>query len=405
MMRSFNTTSIQSFLPWVIALVLFSIPLPYVYSTVGVGLLLLVGLWGAWKGHVNRKWGYFWPIALFGLMVLSMAWSEDLDKSVRGLIRQLPFLLVPLAFMFWPTMDQKSFQKGVRLGSHAMALMALFFMINALILWVNGASNAVFFYHQLVAIGDLNAIYLSGVTAFFLLFLWFGQPWRTLNVLTSVVLTFFLILLSSKNIIATTGLLALVGVVFQKRKNIKHYGVLLLVVLIIALAWQKTPWQQRWNQEFSSSWSEALECEGFTDIYPWSGTTLRVFFTRVFYEQLSEDQSWHKGYGINAGQAKIAQRQNKYYVYCGYNTYNLHNQYWQTVFELGLLGGLLLLGMLGHLVWLSVKTDQKIILFFAVLMAALFVTETYVWRQRGMLHFLVIYGLMVHVFTPKTTKT
>jgi len=53
------------------------------------------------------------------------------------------------------------------------------------------------------------------------------------------------------------------------------------------------------------------------------------------------------------------------------------------------------------LMWLFCTSRQRMILFFTVLMAALFVTETYLWRQRGMIHFLLIYGLLVHVYTPK----
>ena len=401
MMSRFETVNIERFLPWVIALVLISIPLPYVYSTIGAGLLLLVGLFGLAKGHRSWNMGHALPIALFLLMLLSLLWSEDMAKSWRGLVRQLPFLLVPIAFIFWPPMDQSTLKKGLRLGSRFMGVMALLFMGQALLLWGEGAPSAVFFYHALVAVADLNAIYLSGVTAFFVLYLWFTEPWNKRNTMTSVVLTVFLVLLSSKNIIATTGLLALLGVVFHKGKSIKHYGLMLLVLAVLGMAWQKTPWQQRWSDEWNASWTDALECEGFTDVYPWTGTTLRVFFTRVFYEQLNHDQAWWRGYGINAGQSKIAERQNQYYVYCGYNTYNLHNQYWQTVFELGVFGGLLVLGLLAYLMWLFCTSGQRMILFFTVLMAALFVTETYLWRQRGMIHFLLIYGLLVHVYTPK----
>ena len=108
-------------------------------------------------------------------------------------------------------------------------------------------------------------------------------------------------------------------------------------------------------------------------------------------EQLSEDQAWLTGYGINAGQAKIAQGQNRYFVYCGYNTYNLHNQYWQTIFELGLIGGVLLVVMLLQLARAGVKRRDWFQLGLALLMVALMVTETYLWRQRGLIHFMILY--------------
>jgi O-antigen ligase len=117
-------------------------------------------------------------------------------------------------------------------------------------------------------------------------------------------------------------------------------------------------------------------------------------------EQLSEDQAWFTGYGINAGQAKIAQGQNKYFVYCGYNTYNLHNQYWQTIFELGLIGGLLLVLMLGYLARAGVKHRDWFTLGFAILMVALMFTETYLWRQRGLIHFMILYLALTAAIDP-----
>jgi O-antigen ligase len=214
----------------------------------------------------------------------------------------------------------------------------------------------------------------------------------------------FLALLSSKNLILMTFLVLIVAQAYTHRKRIKRLLITGATAMVVLFALSQTPWGSRWAQQQSTPIADAWQCEGFTDIYPWTGTTLRVFFTRVFVEQLNRDQAWLTGYGINAAQAKIAQGQNRYFVYCGYNTYNLHNQYWQTVFELGLIGGLLLILILGQLARAGVKRRDFFYLGFAVLMAALMVTETYLWRQRGLIHFMIIYLAITAAVAPEASS-
>ena len=396
---------------WAIGLVLISVPLPYTYSSISLGVLGAVAVMGMWHKQLNWRRGYLWPMLLFGLMVLSLMWTEEVEKSLRGIGRQLPFLVMPLSFLFWPKFDKRVWHKGMDLGVIGMAFLALIAVARGLFRAIDQGDYSPLFYHELVDFWALNAIYMSGVTATCLLYLFFtdhpdrprAERWRALSL--GAILLGFLILLSSKNMILTTLVIALLAKAYTHRRRFKRLIVIGAVGILSVLALAQTPWGERWAQQQSTPIADAWNCEGFTDIYPWTGTTLRVFFTRVFVEQLTLDQAWLKGYGINAGQAKIAEGQNRYYVYCGYNTYNLHNQYWQTVFELGLMGGIILLAMLGHLALQGIKRRDWFVLGFALLMVALMTTETYLWRQRGLIHFMVLYLAMVGSVSSGQTKS
>ncbi len=389
---------------WAIGLVLISVPMPYTYSSIALAILGAVAVMGMWQRQFNWRPAYLWPILLFGLCLLSLFWTQDSGKSLRGISRQLPLLVMPLSFLFWPKFERNTWQKGVYIGGVAGALFAVFAVARAALRSADQGDFSPFFYHELVDFWELNAIYISAVSATYVLFFWLvywpekGRSARAL-ILGGVHLG-FLILLSSKNMIFTTLLLGFAAKAYTHRKRIKQLVILTVLAVIAAMALSQTPWGTRWAQQQSTPIADAWQCEGFTDIYPWTGTTLRVFFTRVFVEQLSEDQAWLKGYGINAGQAKIAQGQNKYFVYCGYNTYNLHNQYWQTIFELGLIGGLLLVLMLGYLARAGVKQRDWFTLGFAILMVALMFTETYLWRQRGLIHFMILYLALTAAVDP-----
>ena len=395
MRRSLSHSTQNEIMSWAIGLVLISVPMPYTYSSIALAILGAVAVMGMGQRQVNWRRAYLWPMLLFGLIVLSLLWTEDMGKSWRGIGRQLPLLVMPLSFLFWPKFDRKVVHKGVFIGGVAGAFLALFAVARAGLRSMEQGDYTAFFYHELVDFWALNAIYISAVSATYVLFFWLAYPhgkrrsWRAL-ILGGIHMG-FLILLSSKNMILTTLLIGFVAKAYTHRNRIKQLVLIVLIGLSALIALSQTPWGSRWAQQQSTPIADAWYCEGFTDIYPWPGATLRVFFTRVFVEQLSHDQTWGTGYGINAGQAKIAEGQNRYFVYCGYNTYNLHNQYWLTIFELGLVGGLLLVLMLVELARAGVKRRDWFHLGFAGLMMALMLTETYLWRQRGLIHFMVLY--------------
>ena len=395
MHRSLSHSTQNQLMSWAIGLVLISVPMPYTYSSIALGILGGVAVMGMWHRQLHWRPAYLWPILLFGLCVLSLLWTQYTGKSWRGISRQLPLLVMPLSFLFWPKFDRGIWQKGVYIGGVGGALFALFAVARAALRSADQGDYSAFFYHELVDFWELNAIYISAVSATYVLFFWLvcwpQKHRRRPALILGAIHLCFLILLSSKNMILTTLLIGFVAKAYTHRKQVKKLTVIALLALAALIALAQTPWGSRWAQQQTTPIADAWQCEGFTDIYPWTGTTLRVFFTRVFVEQLSRDGAWLTGYGINAGQAKIAEGQNLYFVYCGYNTYNLHNQYWQIIFELGLVGGLLLVLMLGQLARAGLKRRDWFTLGFAILMVALMVTETYLWRQRGLIHFMLIY--------------
>ena len=93
------------------------------------------------------------------------------------------------------------------------------------------------------------------------------------------------------------------------------------------------------------------------------------------------------GFGVNAAQDKLAEQQNRYNVYCGYNEYNFHNQYLQTFAGIGHFGFLIVCGMLLLLFQNYRKQKELMALFLGLVLFSIFLTETYIWRQRGMIHF------------------
>ena len=102
----------------------------------------------------------------------------------------------------------------------------------------------------------------------------------------------------------------------------------------------------------------------------------------------------------------LAKKALEYKVYLGdenqegYQTKNFHNQYLQVFAELGLFGIFLLLLMLGLSLKTAIKNKDFVAIAFTILMISLFLTESFLWRQRGVLFFTIFYIL----FNTKSNK-
>jgi len=354
------------------------------------------------KPQISR--GYWVPIALYLLMVVSCLWSYDVSKSLRGLERQLPFLILPLSFIFMPTLTRDSFKKILYLFAYFLSVLALYFFVNSAFLYFDGHSLGVFKYHYLVLPLELNAIYISVMVSISLLFILFYGKRNFRDITVGIILSVFLFLLSSKNVTLVTLMVFTIGApIVLKFSFIKKLTVW-LGAIAVATFLVLGPFSHRWQDELNTDISEVFQKNEFGQVYLWTGTTLRLFQLRIFYEMIEEDSKFLTGYGVNAAQSTIIEKQQPYNVYCGFNEYNLHNQYAQTFVELGVFGFLLIMVLLGYFLHHFLKTKELMGLTIFFIMAAIFITETYIWRQRGLIHFLILFLLLFKCFPMNSTK-
>jgi O-antigen ligase len=79
--------------------------------------------------------------------------------------------------------------------------------------------------------------------------------------------------------------------------------------------------------------------------------------------------------------------------YEGYQNKNFHNQYVQIFADIGFFGFILLLVMLVTNVLKALKNKDFVHFAFAFLMISLFLTESFLLRQRGVVFFVTMYCL------------
>lgn len=399
-------------------LLLVSTPLSYAAGNVALILLVLAALKYFISHRVIRKdWTFLLPIALFVLMAMSLIWSIDVARSLKALPRMIYLIAVPICFLLTPTFTKPQKAFVLERYAYGMSAIASYYLAKAFIRYISGESAAVFFYHELVK-EEVNAIHVSiyVAVAFFALFAKSAKAridWPLMAMLAVL-----LILLSSKNVIVIFGLLLLAQLLwrpgFGRWKKAGAIAALITILLLPILLFPHISY--RFRQEIESAFSANTANEQQQNVYnvsipeAWSnthfeqhdyfpGAAFRVYQFRIFCEFLHEEPIFWGGFGLNASFSKIGDKAADYNLFKGdgvrkgYHGKNFHNQYIQNFAELGIFGLLILIAMLVITLRNGVKSKDFVHISFAVLMISLFLTESFLWRQRGVMFFTAVYCL------------
>lgn len=410
-----------SFIPFL--LLISTLPLAMGVNNVLLGIFLLTAI----LSFVRKK-QYFsiflLPLIVFFLWIcLSYFWSIDSDKTSLNIPKELPFLLVPLAFMCIPKFTKEQNNKILSFYSYSMVIYVLYFIIRAIVRYSINKNIDVFFYHGPDNLTDtglvprlLNAIHFSAylVIAFFYFFTKTNKA--KLDYVFSTLLFVFIILLSSKNIILIFILLILIHIFFySKAANRLRLRNLTLIFILFGFIISFKNIKERFLIEFTSNTKkslshnvnvnnkngvnnisiyEAWNNKVFThnDFFP--GTSFRVYQVRIFMDFLKEEPIFLKGFGFEASSEKLLEKEKQYNLYPGYGNLNFHNQYIQNFAELGIIGFILLLIIVTINIKIALRSKDFIHIAFAIVMISLFLTESFLWRQRGVLFFVLFYCLL-----------
>lgn len=398
-----------------ISAVLITLPLGYAYNSIALILFVLYSLLSAKKADFNFNLTLLLPMLLYMLMVVSMAWSIDFDSTFKALSKEAALLFIPLALCF----NQKAIRIGwgiiLRNYSIAMCLFGIYFLGRAALRYSATGNSEVFFYHEL-ATPAINAIYLSALFAIPVFYFLSVRNKKFWDYLALVFLIILLFLLSSKTVIVTMVLLMVVYFLFfsgmPKMAKITALGLFLAGTVVLGYygkinerisaeyAPQNIVHEEAYpgtinNLTINEAWNKQVF--EVTDYF--NGSAFRAYQIRIFIELLSEDPIVFTGYGLNASLQKIKEKGIEHNVYQGddsrngYNTENFHNQYVETFADLGIIGFMLLVVILLLNLKNAVQTKDFIHIAFAILMIALLLTESFLWRQRGVVFFTMFYGL------------
>jgi O-antigen ligase len=417
----------SSFIP--IILVLSTIPLPFAINNISVGIFLLASFITFKKVNFTIQKEHVFPVLLYVLMAVSFFWSIDSKETLSALSKELPLLLIPLGCLFFKTNTAEQKNKIIEYYSHVMAAYVIYYCLRAIIRYSIFGDSRMFFYHGANEFDYglvpklLNAIHMSVYVAVAFFYFFTKEIKTKSDTFFSVLLFAFILLLSSKNIILVVVLLSLIYILFFSKaahklrlRNLIIFGLLVLIVFSIGRI------KDRFKAEFQSNTDKSLSAnviEGipstvhyvsikeawtnptFTPNDYFNGTSFRVYQFRIFTELIKENDAFFTGFGLNASYSKIKEKAMQYNLYMGvendsdsgYQSKNFHNQYVQNFAELGVFGFILLLIMLTVNIKNAIISKDFVHFAFAFLMISLFLTESFLWRQRGVVFFMMMYCL------------
>lgn len=409
-----------SFIPFL--LVVCTIPMSLGINNVCLVLFLLSVLIKFNPKNFNFQPWLLPSIALFVLMALSYFWSIDAKATLKAIPKEIALLVIPLFFMIMKPFSREQVQKIKQYYSYAMVLFVVFYLIKALVRFILNGDTNVFFYHELVT-KEVNAIHVSIFLA--VAFFWFfvKEVKSKIEILCLALLFVFVFLLSSKNVIIIFLLLILIDYFFYSKsgnklrlRNLFLFGLIVFAFVFFGKIKDRFLAEFRSNTEKSISHTvvdldkslegvnvlsikDAWTKQKFSpnDFFP--GTAFRVYQARLFFEFLKEENIFWTGFGLNASYLKLEEKAIKYDVFRGdenqegYQSKNFHNQYIQNFAELGFFGFLILVFLVAINLKNAIKNKDFVQIAFAILMISLFLTESFLWRQRGVMFFTLFYCL------------
>lgn len=401
-----------------IVIILISIFLPSIIGSITVIVFVIFSFTGQFKSKKHL----FLPIGIYFIMILSLFFTKDYNLTITGLQKESLFLFIPLAFFFLPKFDQKSINIINRWFGLSTVVFALCFFLRAIYRFSKTGNKGVFLFHDLVTL-DLNAIYIASFCSLAMFYFIILKNKKTIDFLSLYILVIFIVLLNSKTVFFLDLVLLVWYYMFYSKtslgvKTITIFFVATFLLLSVFFSEQiqsrlkeeyqtafvdntiyknSNPNQKAYNVSLQQAWNDRVF--NVSSFFP--GTAYRVFQARIFFEIIHENKLFYTGLGLNASDVAIQKKHQQYKLFKEYNYHNFHNQYIQFFAELGIFGFLILVIMVIYNLINAIRNQDFLHIVFAVTMIILFLTESILCRQRGIVYFVTLFCLFNSVHSKK----
>jgi hypothetical protein len=397
--------------------------LPFSITLNSISIIVLILNWLV-EGRFKEKFAGFWHnklailfICLYLLNLAGLIYTTDLSAGLSDTETKLSLLIFPLILS--TSLPLRSAQVNSILGCFVFACVIgiIICISRAMYAWLINDETKYFFYHALSGGINMHAVYFALYLSFcigVLIHLYYtkdymliiGKSFRIAVIILVPCIMAFILLLASKIVIGSVVMLANIFLIifFIKRK---HWQVLVYTLLlnltIVAVSTGVPVIRDRLADSLNSEFDFIKKNE--YDIY-YTGVTLRVVFIKFTIEILNNTQSWLFGVGTGDGQFYLDEIYQQYGLYTGnpefndkgYLGYNVHNQYFQYLLSLGLIGLAAYLFTLAVPIMLAFRYHHYLYLFFLLLFAAGSVTESNLCTQKGVIFFAFFNSLFAFQF-------
>lgn len=386
--------------------VLISLVLPSKFNAAFIYLFCGFSLFTLLKNK-SFKWKnefVFLSILFFFFHLFHYFFDDNVSNLFFEIEKKLGFIFLPLFWLNLPVTDRSEYkEKVLSLFSYGMNLFGLFLLLFSGFTYFQFQNLDVFFYHEFVSVFNGSAIYYSLLFVISLLTL-FEKLTGKFSILNLVLLCFntlIIVLLSSKLFVFIS--IAMYVFYFSKMKNFKWILVLFgLIIVSSQFLFNSQNITKRYAEiELSSFFSLKKEVNSSTKF---DGFTLRKELWNMGVE-INQQSTKDFFFGVGPGDAQdhLNQKIIEHNLFIGiegtkntgFLNYNFHNQYIQTIVEIGFLGLFVLFLIFYYLFWLGFKTRNRFLVILNLIFLIGFTTESFFSRQIGIISFLGFNSMII----------
>jgi len=372
---------------------------------------ILIGIYTVFlfvKKRIKLKEINFYGFLLFFLFaILSLMWSVNIENSLLELVSFIPFIFIPV----WTSSLNSKIRYDIifKYVGIVYMLISLTTVLMAFFRYNSSQQISEFYYHTLASPLSANAIYASLLYSIIFLFNLFfllriKEKINFFSYFTLIVIAVYIFLLSSKLITVLLVFSTCIVLYPSLKLKFKNYklipvGLVIIISFLFVIILSNNNISKRFDKILKiEKIKEVYSLNEFGDTYLWNGLNLRLLQLRAFYEiEKTDDFNSFLGVGLNNGQTLLNKKYREYKMYTGkpweekggYLRYNFHNQYAQTLIELGIIGFLVLIFILLNFILIA-KNNNNFLLFSVIFIFILVMfTESILVRQKGIIFFIL----------------
>ena len=339
------------------------------------------------------------PILLFALYVCWTVFSYNTTEAWNIIERKIWLLIIPASFLLTKKTESSQNLHIILFVFLIMCLAASFVCyVNSIINIIAHNSFSVhnddrtyyyFSYYHLTAPINISPIYLSlycNLGFVVVLKTPFIKNKVLKNILAAYFVVFILLISAKIGIISLILILALYTYNFESsnlkiRMLIGSGVIIILLIGVSQFSFLKDRFLTSTKYDYKEQYGHA-----------WNSVTYRLAIWSCSLEAIKRKPLL--GAGTGGGQASLE----KIYAERGFSwglqeSYNPHNEFLSAMLDLGFLGPVVLLIMLGALLHRAIRVKDILLISFIIIMFLFFLTESILLRQKGIIIFCFMYSL------------
>lgn len=386
-------------------LVLITATLKEQYNSIIIIILSVYTIYEVIK-HKSFKINYLKKVSPFiiyyALVTISVLYSENLSQSLKMILRMLPLLLFPFIFSTLKV-TKKEFNfiskgyivwiLGICLYSHYIVIKKLINNQDQLYNFFNNNYSYLSLTQDTIGLHSTYYAYAILIAIIFIIHLFFTEVSKKLKAILLVItlyFSFFIFHISARLPIAVMFLIYNLVIVyyFIKNNKIKQGAFILLLLYIFTgiIFYNVRVTRYRFQQVF-----------GFT-YYDGSTHEDGKYKIRQWQSSIAANNNILIGNGIGDANQSIYDTYPKFDLKkYKERKYNAHNQFIQTFVGLGIIGVISLLLIFIFFIYYFSKNKSLIGIIFTLSSFILFITESFLERQTGIVLFSFVICLLFSV--------